>query len=120
MWSSDLIKPNMITFLDIYKENAEPDYHRECHQKSFLALHCDQTVGLFQLFSTVLKRFCPVQSKNTFILVLAIFFIFEKTLTLQDKISSQQLRKLEKVKPFGYSEALKNAAFCSFSRSWGK
>ena len=36
MWSSDLIKPNMITFLDIYKENAEPDYHRECPKKSFI------------------------------------------------------------------------------------
>ena len=43
-------------------------------QKYFLALHCDQTVGLFQLFSTVLKRFCPVQSKNTLVLVLAHFF----------------------------------------------
>ena len=34
----------------------------------FLRLHCDQTV---QLFSTVLKRFCPLDSKNVFVLVLA-------------------------------------------------
>ena len=37
----------------------------------FLALHCDQTVRLFQLFSTVLKRFCPLESKNSLVLVLA-------------------------------------------------
>ena len=30
----------------------------------FLALHCDQTVRLFQLFSNVLKRFCQT-SKQT-------------------------------------------------------
>ena len=46
----------------------------------FLKPHCDQTVWLFQVFSTVLKRFCPVESKNTFVLVLAIFFIFEASL----------------------------------------
>ena len=34
----------------------------------FFRLHCDQTV---QLFSTVLKRFCPLDSKNVFVLVLA-------------------------------------------------
>ena len=37
----------------------------------FLALHCDQTV---QLFSTVLKKFCPVHLKNSLVLVLAQFF----------------------------------------------
>ena len=42
-----------------------------CLKKYFLALHCDQTVQLFQLFSTVLKRFCPLDSKNVFVLVLA-------------------------------------------------
>ena len=41
----------------------------------FLKLHCDQTVWFFKVFSTVLKRLCPLQSKNTFVLVLAIFFI---------------------------------------------
>ena len=34
---------------------------------------CDQTVRFFQVFSTVLKRLCPLHPKNTFILVLAIF-----------------------------------------------
>ena len=37
----------------------------------FLEICCDQTVWTFQLFSTVLKRFCPLDSKNAFILVLA-------------------------------------------------
>ena len=37
----------------------------------FLELCWDQTVWFFQLFSTVLKRFCPLQSKNVFVLVLA-------------------------------------------------
>ena len=37
----------------------------------FLKLFCDQTVWFFQLFSTVPKRFCPLDSKNVFILVLA-------------------------------------------------
>ena len=36
-----------------------------------LKLFCDQTVWFFQLFSTVLRRFCPLQSKNVFVLVLA-------------------------------------------------
>ena len=40
----------------------------------FLALHCDQMVRLFQLFSTVLKRFCPLESKNSLVLILAHFF----------------------------------------------
>ena len=31
---------------------------------TFLKLYCDQTVWVFQLFSTVLKRFCPLDSKN--------------------------------------------------------
>ena len=39
----------------------------------FWVLHCDQTVQLFQLLSTVLKRFCPLQSKNSLVLVLAHF-----------------------------------------------
>ena len=43
-------------------------------KKYFLALHCDQTVRLFQLFSTVLKRFCPLHLKNSLVLVLAQFF----------------------------------------------
>ena len=43
-------------------------------KKYFLPLHCDQTVRLFQLFSTVLKRFCPVHLKNSLVLVLALFF----------------------------------------------
>ena len=43
-------------------------------KKYFLPLHCDQTVRLFQLFSTVLKRFRPVHLKNSLVLVLAQFF----------------------------------------------
>ena len=35
----------------------------------FLKLHCDQTAWFFQVFSTILKRFC--HSKYTLILVLA-------------------------------------------------
>ena len=30
--------------------------------------------NFFQLFSTVLKRFCPVHVKNSLVLVLALFF----------------------------------------------
>ena len=30
---------------------------------------CDQSVSFVQLFSTVLKRFCPLDSKNVFVLV---------------------------------------------------
>ena len=32
---------------------------------------CDQSVSFFQLFSTVLKRFCPLDSKNVLVLILA-------------------------------------------------
>ena len=39
--------------------------------KKFLKLCCDQNVWFLQLFSTVLMRFCPLQSKNVFVLVLA-------------------------------------------------
>ena len=44
------------------------------------------------------------------------FFLLQRT------ISSEQLRKLEKIKPFGHCKAskIKNATFCSFSPSWGK
>ena len=37
----------------------------------FLELCCEQTVWCFQLFSTVLKTFCQLHSKNVFVLVLA-------------------------------------------------
>ena len=43
--------------------------------KKNLELFCDQTVWFFQDFSTVLKSFCPVESKNSFILVLAHLFV---------------------------------------------
>ena len=43
-------------------------------KKYFLVLYCDQTVRLFQLFSTVLKRFCLLESKNGLVLVLSHFF----------------------------------------------
>ena len=36
-----------------------------------LELYCVHTARFFQLFSTVLKRFCPLDSKNVFVLVLA-------------------------------------------------
>ena len=39
--------------------------------KFFSKLCCDQNVWFLQLFSTVLMRFCPLQSKNVFVLVLA-------------------------------------------------
>ena len=39
----------------------------------FLKLYCDQTVRFFQLLSTVLKRFCPLDAKNVSVLVLANF-----------------------------------------------
>ena len=35
----------------------------------FWELCCDQMVLFFQLFSTDLKRFCPLHSKNVFVLV---------------------------------------------------
>ena len=40
-----------------------------------MELYCDQTVLFFQVFSIVLKRLCPFQSKNTFVLVLAFSFL---------------------------------------------
>ena len=40
----------------------------------FFKLCCDQTVRFFQLLSTVLKRFCPLDAKNVSVLVLANFF----------------------------------------------
>ena len=49
-----------------------------CHNFFSLELYCDQTVLFFQVFSIVLKSFCPLQSKNTFVLVLALFFLFLK------------------------------------------
>ena len=52
----------------------------------FLKLYCDQTVGLFQVLSTVLKRFCPVHPKNTFVLVLAFFLDFWKILRFWPEI----------------------------------
>ena len=52
-----------------------------------LELYCDQTVLFFQVFSIVLKRLCPLQSKNTFVLVPAIFFRFLKNLCFWPKIS---------------------------------
>jgi len=39
--------------------------------KFLLELYCVHTARFFQLFSTVLKRFCPLDSKNVFVLVLA-------------------------------------------------
>ena len=41
------------------------------HFLIFLELRCDQTVRLFQLFSTILKRFWPGHVKNVVVLVLA-------------------------------------------------
>ena len=41
----------------------------------FLQLHCDQTIWIFQDFLTVLKSLCPVESKNSLVLVLANFFL---------------------------------------------
>ena len=38
---------------------------------AFLKFYCDQTVRFFQLFSIVLKRFCPLDSKNVFVFVLS-------------------------------------------------
>ena len=82
-----------------------------------LKLYCDQTVWFFQLFSAVLKRFCPLDSKNVFVLVLAHsepeLQLFEAddigndgdddlsqhylpNFNPTDKISSVQLRKLKK------------------------
>ena len=52
----------------------------------FLELYCGQTVWFFEVSSTVLKRFCPLQSKNTSVLVLAIFFGFLKILCFCPKI----------------------------------
>ena len=37
----------------------------------FLKFYFDQTVWCFQLFFTLLKIFCPLYSKNVFVLVLA-------------------------------------------------
>ena len=51
-----------------------------------LELYCDQTVLFFQVFSIVLKRLCPLQSKNTFVLVPAIFLIFKKAIFLAQNL----------------------------------
>ena len=43
--------------------------------------------------------------------------------TLTDKISSEQLTKLQKIKPFGHSKAPKKKnydRYCSFSPSWAE
>merc|ERR1712112_664430 len=42
--------------------------------------------------------------------------------TATDKISSEQLTKLQKIKPFGHSKApkKKSARYCSFSPSWAE
>ena len=37
----------------------------------FVKLFCDKMVCFFQLFSTILRRFCPLDSKNVFVLFLA-------------------------------------------------
>ena len=60
-----------------------------------LELYCDQTVLFFQVFSIVLKSVCPLESKNTFVLVLAIFLIFKEIIFLAQndpygEISSDQ------------------------------
>ena len=39
----------------------------------FLKLHCDKTVWFFKVFSTVLKRLCPLESQNTFVYPSKIF-----------------------------------------------
>ena len=87
------------------------------HFSFFLELCCDQTVWFFQLFSAVLKRFCPLDSKNVFVLVLAhsepelerfeaddigndgdddLSQHYLPNFKPTDKISSVQLRKLKK------------------------
>ena len=49
-----------------------------CHNFFSLELYCDQTVLYFQVFSIVLKSLCPLESKTTFVLVLAFFFYLKK------------------------------------------
>ena len=46
----------------------------------FFNLYCDQTAQFFQVFQTLRKRFRPLHSKNTFILVLSNLFDLEKKL----------------------------------------
>ena len=52
----------------------------------FWSLTVTKQSDFFQVFSTVLKRFGPVQSENTFILVLAIFFVEKFTFFAQNQI----------------------------------
>ena len=59
------MQPHMGQFIQDRENGQNVDFF------IFLELRCDQTVRFFQLFSTVLKRFCPWHSKNVFILVLA-------------------------------------------------
>ena len=52
------------------------DGENEQNLAFFVKLYCNRTVQFFEVSSTVLKRFCPLQSKNTSVLVLAIFLDF--------------------------------------------
>ena len=55
------------TFLVFFGVSASASaYHRCLH--AGVSYFCSQ---FFQLFSNVLTRFCPLQSKNAFVLVLA-------------------------------------------------
>ena len=58
---------SLVTYRSISLERGK---WSKCGMFYVLELCCDQTVWLFRLFSTVLKRFCPGDSKNVFVLVL--------------------------------------------------
>ena len=57
-----------------------------CHNFLSLELYCNQTVWFFQVFSIVLKSLCPLESKNTFVLILAFFSSIFKKIIFSPKI----------------------------------
>ena len=56
----------------------------------FLKLYCDKTVWFFEVFSTVLKRFCPLQSKTSFVLVLVNLFDFSKNIVFWNGFNTRK------------------------------
>ena len=62
---ANLKKDNPIRFMQISVHAEKPHMGQflQDGKKYFLKLHCDQMVRPIQLFSTVLKRFCPLNFK---------------------------------------------------------
>ena len=62
-----------ITYILQFLQNGKYE-HNISKKKEFLKLYCDQLIFFFKFSSTPLKRICPLDSKNTLVLVPAFFF----------------------------------------------